>query len=677
MSAARLRGGPIANDAVRVGQILAAVQRVDPDLTVDAVRAALWQAAPGSFGRAIIAVDLGSSPAALTSGRPEDARAGTQKLIKALIGAGSRTVRRPRCTICRRVRDLDLRLAGGGQACVACSRMLRARTCATCGEVRPAWRRLPDGSTRCQRCDGQDPSRWEACTACGQLRAVATRNGVGPLCQTCLPRATRPCSRCGSIAPIHSRRGGEAVCSTCAHQPQRVCPRCRYPRLHETRDPGCPRCGTTEAVRCAMCGDDRFAFRVGARGCLRCRLHRHVDRLTEGADPARTAQLRPFLDALRQAEDPRAAIDWIGKRRAGPAVVADLLHARVSVSHETLDVAGGSHTSPGVEYLRQLLTDSAVLPVRSEQFSRVERTIARRLAICPVPTRAVLQRYATWQVLPKARRRVRSGPEGAGSAAAALAKFVTAQVFCSWIEARGAELGHLDQALVDTFVAEHPRRADGLATFTTWAAHQHLAPAVRVERRPSSFPATFAPADVQLIGARACLTDDTIPARDRLAGALLLLYGQPLSRIARLRRADLDLTAVGVAVRLGQTPLALPEPLAQLARQIAHEPPPTPGVARGFVTDSPWLFPGRPPSRPLNAHSLRRRLSRLFTVSHARAVRNTALITLARDVLPVVLADLLGLSIGTAEQWHQLAGGRWATYAGSADPRTVSRSTRN
>lgn len=520
----RLRGTPSANDAARVGRIVAAVQQADPDLTADTVRAALWRVAPRPFGRAVIAVDLAAVPSALTSGRP-DARAGTQKLIKVLADGGSTTIRRPRCTICRRVRDLDLRLAGGGQACVACSRMLRARTCPGCGQTRPAWRRLPDGSTRCQRCDGQDTSRWEQCARCHLLRAVATRDADGPLCQTCLPRAEQPCSRCERVAPVHSRGGGEAVCSTCAHHPQRICTRCRYPRPHRSPDPGCSRCGTSSAVRCAVCGDDRFAFRVGARGCLRCRLHRHVDRLSDGADPARTALLRPFLDGLRRSEDPRAALDWISKRRTARAVITEMLHATAPVSHETLDQAGAraSVTSTSVEYLRQLLVDSQVLPARHEPLSRVERTIDRRLATCSGPTAAVLRRYATWSVLPGLRRPHRS-PPSPRSAAAALATFVTAQAFCTWLGTQGADLTRLNQGLVDTWVAEHRHHADRLATFTTWAARQHLTPTVHVERRPSSYPSNFAPADDQLAGARICLTDDTVPAQDRLAGALLLLY---------------------------------------------------------------------------------------------------------------------------------------------------------
>ena len=407
--------------------------------------------------------------------------------------------------------------------------------------------------------------------------------------------------RCERVAPVHSRRGGEAVCSTCAHHPQRICTRCRYPRPHRSPDPGCSRCGTSSAVRCAVCGDDRFAFRVGAHGCLRCRLHHHVDRLSDGADPTRTALLRPFLDGLRQSEDPRAALDWISKRRTARAVITEMLHATAPVSHETLDQAGARAcvTSTSVEYLRQLLVDSQVLPARHEPLSRVERTIDRRLATCSGRPRQSCAATPP-SVLPGLRRPHRS-PPSPRSAAAALATFVTAQAFCTWLGTQGADLTRLNQGLVDTWVAEHRHHADRLATFTTWAARQHLTPTVHVERRPSSYPSNFAPADDQLAGARICLTDDTVPAQDRLAGALLLLYGQPLSRIARLRRGDLELAAADeVFVRLGPTPLALPGPLTRIARQVARETPPVPGISRGFVADSPWLFPGRPSSRPID-----------------------------------------------------------------------------
>lgn len=40
--------------------------------------------------------------------------------------------------------------------------------------------------------------------------------------------------------------------------------------------------------------------------------------------------------------------------------------------------------------------------------------------------------------------------------------------------------------------------------------------------------------------------------------------------------------------------------------------------------------------------------------------------TLARDVPPSVLCDLLGISTTTAERWREHAGGTWTAYAAAA-----------
>lgn len=666
MTVPRLRGTPDNNDEIRTGWIVDAVQTADPSLSRPVVLAAVKQVAPGSYGRAVIALELTTAPTLLTSGDP-GSKAGTQKLIKALVAAGSRTIRRPGCTICRRVRDLDLRLAGGGPACVQCTRMLRATICPGCHRLRPPYRRQSDGATRCQRCVEQDPASWQPCGQCGRSRPVAGHSQLGPLCQACLPRPRQPCDRCRNLATVHSRLGGEAVCSRCAHQPQRICSDCRYPRLHQVEDAGCSRCGGSQPVRCPACGDDRFAFRVGAHGCFRCRLHRHVDRLTATADPDRVAQLAPFLDGLRHVDDPRRAVDWLAKRKAGRAVIVEMLHGRVPVSHNALDAAEGDlrGQSLSVEYVRQLLIDASVLPPRDEALSRLERTINLRLATTPNDAVPVLRQYATWKVIAEARKRIDTGRPSGSAARCALASFTAAHDFLTWLDRQGMRPAELTQTAVDEWVAANLHRTDRLAVFLTWAARRGLLPPMRLESSQPGLPSTFAPAADQIAAVRRCLTDTGLSPQDRLAGCLLLLYGQPLSRIVALQVSDLDVTGTVVTVQLGRTPLALPEPLAQLARDLTRpEQRLAPGITRAFITESPWLFPGRPATKPIAAGTLRTRLITRLDIPGARMNRNTARLTLARDVPPIVLADLLGLDVGTVERWRQLAGGRWANYTG-------------
>lgn len=666
MSVPRLRGTPTENDRIRTGWIVDAVRAADPSLPEPVVLAAVRRAAPASFGRAVIALELTSAPELLTSGDP-GSKAGTQRLIKALVAAGSTTIRRPGCTICRRIRDLDLRLTGGGRACVKCSKMLRATICPGCHRLRPPYRRQPDGTTRCQRCVEQDPATWRLCGQCGRSRPVAGHSPSGPLCQACLPRPQQPCDRCQDVAPVHSRLGGEAVCSRCAHQPQRICAGCRHPRLHRAVDPGCPRCSDSDTLHCPTCGDDRFAFRVGAHGCFRCRLHRHIKQLTATAAPGSVAQLAPFLDGLRDAEDPRRAIDWLAGRKAGQALILDMLHGQIPVSHEALDAAEGDlrGQSLSVEYIRQLLIDAAVLPPREEALSRLERTISSRLAATPSDAVPVLRQYAIWKVVVEARQRVGAGRPAESAARSALTSFTAAHDFLTWLDQQGMRPADLTQAIVDSWVAANLHRIDRLAAFLTWASHRRLLPAVRLASTQPGLPSTFAPATDQVAAVRRCLTDTSVPPQERLAGVLLMLYGQPLTRIVALQASDLDVTGTEVTIQLGRTPLVLPDPLAQLARDLAcPQQRPAPGITRGFTADSQWLFPGRPATKHVAAGTLRRRLIARLSSPGARMNRNTALLTLARDVPPVVLADLLGLNVGTVERWRDLAGGRWATYSG-------------
>ena len=61
----------------------------------------------------------------------------------------------------------------------------------------------------------------------------------------------------------------------------------------------------------------------------------------------------------------------------------------------------------------------------------------------------------------------------------------------------------------------------------------------------------------------------------------------------------------------------------------------------GAPSESQWLFPGIQPDSPLRASRLQVRLNAYGL--RARAARTTALLDLATEVPPVVLADLLGM----------------------------------
>jgi len=137
---------------------------------------------------------------------------------------------------------------------------------------------------------------------------------------------------------------------------------------------------------------------------------------------------------------------------------------------------------------------------------------------------------------------------------------------------------------------------------------------------------------------RSLLNDDAHAIEDRVAGLLVLLYGQPLARIARLTRDQVTDSPDSVTLLLGSMPVEIPSPLDGLVRQL-----------------------------------LARRHGRAAVGIHGRSGRNTALMDLAVKLPPVALARMLGIHINTAGTWAERAGGSHAAYAAQVSRRAFSK----
>jgi hypothetical protein len=116
-----------------------------------------------------------------------------------------------------------------------------------------------------------------------------------------------------------------------------------------------------------------------------------------------------------------------------------------------------------------------------------------------------------------------------------------------------------------------------------------------------------------------------------------------------------------VTVRLGREPVELPAPLDQLVLTLAREPR---GHATTAATTTRWLLPGMRLDAPLSHEHYRRRLTKVGVT--ALAARTGALASLAGQLPPAILADLLGISESSAAHWSALAFGEWTSYAAHA-----------
>jgi hypothetical protein len=277
-----------------------------------------------------------------------------------------------------------------------------------------------------------------------------------------------------------------------------------------------------------------------------------------------------------------------------------------------------------------------------------------------------LRRFAIWHLLRRLRQR-NNGTDATHSQIVAVCQRIRAAiVLLDWLHARNLTLATGRQADLDVWLTskDTTHRVEA-GHFVRWAKTHKLTslelPAIRW-----TGPSGSLDHEERWSQARRLLHDDTLAPEDRVAGLLLLLYAQWPSAIGRLTVDHIEVTGDQVRLRLGQTPITLPEPLTTLtlsfvANRRGH-------AVLGEQGTSTWLFPGGQPGRPISPDGLGQRL-RLLGIRLADT-RSTALFQLATELPAALLARTLGIHIDVAVQWQRASSGDWANYAAEVSRRT-------
>lgn len=665
-------------DGLRVG-IAEVISTVEPHLAGDVIAGAVRRAARDLRQTRWLADALAGEPAVLlgaSTGPPV-----VDRLVAELTAAGAVHVRPPTCCRCGTTRELRERL-DGQRLCKPCGALLRAEACSRCGNVRPVAFRLPDGRSLCGAC--RLALTIEACAGCGRVARIERRAADGGgLCGRCAPpRPTVTCSICARTLPGYGTRTGNFRCETCAkrrvdcarcgHRAKvaaiwaegAVCTTCRYKTLASRGS--CAGCGQLRRIDprnrdgralcsdcaglaplsvCGECGTEDRRYEAGR--CFACSLRRRLDGLI-GACCA----LDGLRDTLEASSSPRAVLRWLAKPETRH-VLSAMAAGELAVSHKALD---GLPPSGSLTHLRQVLVAAGVLLERHEDTARLEDWTDTMLAeIEDDDDRRVVEAFARWWVLRRYRARV--ARRGSSSLSHARGNIREATRLLAWLRSHDRTLGTCTQADIDLWLAGPPRRRRA-REFLRWACRQHLAKNIDIIRSPDRVPGRSIDPDEQAALARRLITDESVPLNIRVAGTLLLCYGQPLARIVRLRLDHVHDNEDALAITFGRTDVVLPPVIAEIVRALAAHP----GRAVTGTSDrNQWLFPGQQPGRPLTATGLEEQLHRYGI--EARASRNSLMLDFASELPPVVLADLLGIHTNTAVRWVQAAQGDWTAYA--------------
>lgn len=668
-------------------QVVAAVTAAAPALSSSQVQAAIAEVITHPAALRSLAAALRADPGALAVGAPPVVAA----LVTELLARGASSLPVPACAACGR-RGLPLTRSVAGGLCARCRRRELAEACARCGVVKPVAGRDSERRAVCARCADR-PQR--ACGRCGRIRRIARRaHGDEPdICDGCFQMPSADCSRCGRHRPCSFASGPEPVCTGCAPRRVSACARCGKlapPAANWTEGPVCDPCYTTalrhrgtcgschttrrlvvpagpEATTCAdcaglpathVCTDCGIEDKLYERGrCERCALRRRTSELLGGGGEQIPAALIGVHEAIISTATPRTALNWL-RNGAGARLLADIAAGELACTHQALD----THLQErAADYLRHVLVASGALPARDEELARLETWVGTVLSeLTHAEHRRLLHAYATWRVLRRLRRRSADKPRARTATNYPRTQLLVASRFLNWLDQQGITLGECRQAHVDDWLTNGPAGYP-VRDFLGWAAEHHHCPALLVPAiGRTSGTATAADQRWSLLAR--LLHDDTIDLTDRVAGALLLCYGQQLSRIAVMTTGQVQRHPDSVSVRFGAHDITVLEPLASLLTDLLDNGRRYIGVGSP-TTPSPWLFPGHLPGRPITPARLGERLRALGV--RALPGRRATLLQLAAEVPAAVLADLLHLSPGTATRWTRDAGGDWSRYAAS------------
>lgn len=475
----------------------------------------------------------------------------------------------------------------------------------------------------------------------------------------------RDCARCGRRASKSAEWSDGPICRTCYDRAMRVrgrCPCCDTDRLLPGRDTdGAPICrdcaGIVRDFFCDRCGFEGLL--LSGRLCEHCTLADTLARLLDDGTGCVAPAFLPLVKILLEMDRPKSRLIWL----RNPNVVRllqGLATGGIPLSHDGLHQEAPWRT---VTHLRDLLMDSGVLPRVDRQLLLYQRWLTERLGTIEDPEhRQLLRHFATWHQMRRLRTKAEKGPLGRSQTNHTKQEVTQAGAFLAWLASRGRVIRQCQQADIDAWHTDSLATRRPSQSFLRWCMKSGRMP--RLTLPPAIITQDSEPLHQhrRLAILRRVLNDVSLPLRARVAGALVLLYAQPVSRIVRLTIDDVIDDVIDdetvVTVRLGDPPSPLPEPVADLMRAYMHSRQHLPYASS---RSSQWLFPGRQPGQPMNPVSLQVHL-REIGVPPQRG-RTSAIRQLVLQAPAPVVAKALGYHDKTATRLVTEAGGTWSRYA--------------
>lgn len=454
------------------------------------------------------------------------------------------------------------------------------------------------------------------------------------------------------------------ICNSCYYEATSLygdCPSCGFHRLLPGRldigeQPVCRDCARIrQSFYCTSCNDERRPYRRNV--CARCSLRGDLERtFVHSNSPAGFSQL---IDALCAADRAESIVTWKRSDKV-QELLRSLGDGATPLTHDGLDQyePAGRH----VDHLRAILQHHEVLSTRDKYLAYFERWIEDRLRPISDPQISTpIRQFATWHHLKRINELALAGRPTRGPVHASKQDITEALKFLEWLRSEhGRTIADCTQQDVDLWVTTGPTTRHLVRTFIIWCKKMRVNRSITLGHRQAK-TARVLTQDQRLEWIRELLSGDSESLPYRVAGTLLLLYAQPLVKVASIPMSKVLVTPDGLSLELGVTPSPVPEPFAELLKSHITDRP----NLRTAGADNLWLFPGYRPGEHLHPNTLMDRLRWLGI--DLLGARNTALRELVTQVPPPVVAEMLGYSDQVVHRHASLIAQPWGRYTHPAD----------
>ena len=458
--------------------------------------------------------------------------------------------------------------------------------------------------------------------------------------------ASQFCARCGAYKIDRGRRWpGGAICQKCFQRAMRIhgpCTSCGQERLTPGLDrnalPICVDCaGIDTDFRCTRCGEEDEPVRRGL--CAACCLRDDLTELLDDGTGTVKPELVPLLEALATQRNPRSARIWLTINPATTPLLKDLGTRVASLEHSTFTAHPGTSK---VKHLRGLCAVHELLPEYNRDIEVFEDWLTQKLSgPYAAADRQLIRQYATWVHLKRMRELAAQSKLRPATILAARQSTNVGLQFLVFLRDRKRSPSKCTQEDIDQSLAEGPTTRSLARGFARWAMAQHHLPRRDFPYRvPRTGPVIGQPERLNWLRESVDDHSDLKPYL-RAAVMLLLLFAQPLTRIAEMKLDQVDVSHDGTVTitGVGIDPIPVMAPFDRVFLSLLRE---RPNMNTAANAASHWLTPGSSPGRHLNPQTLMMNLRDAGI--DLRGAKNAAIRRLVLEIPAALVADAFGHS---------------------------------